>query len=89
MALVSEYITGAEFHSYLRKLQAGKVEHLGGAPNIIQNFVQPRSLKNNIVRVDWTPTSFKMVKGQNLHSLIDPRFSLETRAVTFEDQTEC
>ena len=57
---------------------------------LLQKFVKPRSLSNNVIVCTWSPNFMVTELLRNRHSLSDRHVNPTTRAVTFEaDSTDC
>jgi hypothetical protein len=74
---VIEYLSAKTLHDFLHnrpKVQNG----------ILQRFIQPKGVKNHMVRSIWSPKVCLLERRTNVRKLHDKRFSLYERAVTFE-----
>eukprot|EP00750_Incisomonas_marina_P027143 INCI6144.1.p1 GENE.INCI6144.1~~INCI6144.1.p1 ORF type:complete len:687 (+),score=132.26 INCI6144.1:298-2358(+) len=74
---VIEYFSAKTLHDFLHnrpKVQNG----------ILQRFIQPKGVKNHMVRSIWSPKVCLLERRMNIRKLHDKRFSLYERAVTFE-----
>ena len=67
MSIRVGYIAGKDFTKNLR--QWGIVAE--NRPHLVQMFVMPRLLNNNVIKVQWSPTSIQMTKISNKTSIIE------------------
>ena len=51
---------------------------------ILQRFVEPKGIKNEMIRAIWSPKVCLLERSENIHQLHDQRFGLFERCVTFE-----
>ena len=51
---------------------------------ILQRFIEPKGIKNEIIRAIWSPKVCLLERAENIHNLHDPRYGLYERCVTFE-----
>jgi len=51
---------------------------------ILQRFVEPKGIKNEMIRAIWSPKVCLLERSENIHQLHDHRFGLFERCVTFE-----
>lgn len=51
---------------------------------ILQRFVEPKGVKNEMIRAIWSPKVCLLERSENIHQLHDHRFGLFERSVTFE-----
>ena len=63
IALRMGYVAGSRLKGFMRASAANWIED--GRPNIVQVFVPPKQLKNNVVRVDWTQSNMQLTRLTN------------------------
>ena len=51
---------------------------------ILQRFVEPKGIKNEMIRAIWSPKVCLLERSENIHQLHDQRYGLFERCVTFE-----
>jgi len=51
---------------------------------ILQKFVEPRGTKNDMIQGIWSPKILLLERRENKYKLIDQRYSLYEKAVTYE-----
>jgi len=51
---------------------------------VLQRFVEPKGIKNEMIRAIWSPKVCLLERSENIHQLHDHRFGLFERCVTFE-----
>jgi len=51
---------------------------------ILQRFVEPKGIKNEMIRAIWSPKVCLLERSENIHHLHDHRYGLFERCVTFE-----
>jgi hypothetical protein len=51
---------------------------------ILQRFIEPKAVKNEIIRAIWSPKICLLEKAENIHCLHDKKLSIYERCVTFE-----
>lgn len=51
---------------------------------ILQKFVEPKGIKNEVIRAIWSPKVCLLERAENIHNLHDHRYGLYERCVTFE-----
>jgi len=51
---------------------------------ILQRFIEPKGIKNEMIRAIWSPKVCLLERAENIHQLHDHRFGVFERCVTFE-----
>lgn len=51
---------------------------------ILQRFIEPKGIKNEVIRAIWSPKVCLLERAENIHNLHDPRYGLYEKCVTFE-----
>lgn len=51
---------------------------------ILQRFVEPKGVKNEVIRAVWSPKVCLLERAENIHQLHDHRYGLYERCVTLE-----
>lgn len=73
-----EYLDKRGLHNFLYKRE--KTEN-----GILQRFIEPKGIRNSLIRAIWSPKVCLLERRINVHNLQDTRhFSMYDRAVTYE-----
>lgn len=51
---------------------------------ILQRFIEPKGVKNELIRAVWSPKLVLLERSENIHQLHDHRYGLYERCVTLE-----
>jgi len=72
-----EYLNKSSLRHFLYERE--KVDN-----GVLQRFVEPKGIKNVMIRGIWSPKLVLVERRENLHHLSDQKYSLYERAVTYE-----
>eukprot|EP01041_Mallomonas_annulata_P000320 gene320-580_t len=59
-------------------------DHTKSNTGILQRFIEPIGIKNEVIRAMWSPKICLLERYENIHQLHDHRFGLYERCITYE-----
>ena len=71
------YLDKEALYNFLYKLDRTK-------SGILQQFIEPKGTKNEIIRAIWSPKLCLLERAENIYQLHDQRYGLYERCVTYE-----